>query len=152
MSRWSDAAAWARLLEQDGCPICRDGGPSVVIAELEASVVSMGEGATPLPGSCAVILRRHAVELHELEDDEAAALMRDLRRVSRVVQEATGAVKINLELHGNTIPHLHVHVFPRQVGDPFEHGPIDPRRLPVDVAGSRARHAEARARVRAALA
>jgi diadenosine tetraphosphate (Ap4A) HIT family hydrolase len=25
----------------------------------------------------------------------------------------------------NTLPHLHVHLFPRYKGDPFEEGPID---------------------------
>ena len=53
--------------------------------------------------------------------------MRDLQRVSKIVQEITGAVKLNYEIHGNTIPHLHVHLFPRYKGDPFEDGPINPR-------------------------
>ena len=35
-------------------------------------------------------------------------------------------VKMNYEIHGNTIPHLHVHLFPRFRGDPHEGGPIDP--------------------------
>jgi diadenosine tetraphosphate (Ap4A) HIT family hydrolase len=30
-------------------------------------------------------------------------------------------VKMNYEVHGNTIPHLHVHLFPRYAGDPYEH-------------------------------
>jgi hypothetical protein len=33
--------------------------------------------------------------------------------------------KMNYEIHGNTIPHLHMHLFPRFDGDPFEGGPID---------------------------
>jgi diadenosine tetraphosphate (Ap4A) HIT family hydrolase len=38
-------------------------------------------------------------------------------------------VKLNLEIHGNTLPHLHVHVFPRYIGDRFERGPIDPSQV-----------------------
>jgi len=34
------------------------------------------------------------------------------------------------EIHGDAIPHLHVHLYPRQVGDPFEGGPIDPCKPP----------------------
>jgi hypothetical protein len=30
------------------------------------------------------------------------------------------------EIHGNTLPHLHVHLFPRYNGDPFEDGPFNP--------------------------
>lgn len=47
--------------------------------------------------------------------------------VAEVVQKITGAVKLNYEIHGNTIPHLHVHLLPRYKGDPFEDGPINPR-------------------------
>jgi diadenosine tetraphosphate (Ap4A) HIT family hydrolase len=32
---------------------------------------------------------------------------------------------MNYEIHGNTIPHLHVHLFLRYKGDPFEGGPIN---------------------------
>nr|WP_228530657.1 MULTISPECIES: HIT family protein [Myxococcaceae] len=121
-------------MRPEGCPICQAGAPRDVLAELEASRVTMDEGA-PMRGYCCLVLRRHAVELHELEPPEAAAFMRDLQRLSRAVQEVTGAVKLNLELHGNTLPHLHVHVFPRYVGDPFEGGPIDPRRAGGPVYG-----------------
>jgi diadenosine tetraphosphate (Ap4A) HIT family hydrolase len=150
MSRWIDPEEWTRLLTPEGCPICRDRWPSSAIAELEVSSVARGESHGPLPGSCAVFLRRHAVELHELAPDEAAAYVRDLQRVSRAVQAASGAVKINLEIHGNTIPHLHTHVFPRYPGDPFQGSPINPRLL----AGSwtpPVEHAEVRRRVMAAL-
>ena len=43
------------------------------------------------------------------------------------MHEVTKAVKLNYEIHGNTIPHLHMHLFPRYVGDVFENRPIDPR-------------------------
>ena len=36
-------------------------------------------------------------------------------------------IEVNYEIHGNTVPHLHVHIFPRYIGDPFEGGPINPR-------------------------
>jgi diadenosine tetraphosphate (Ap4A) HIT family hydrolase len=38
-------------------------------------------------------------------------------------------VKLNWEIHGNTIPHLHAHLFPRYVGDRFEGRPIDAREV-----------------------
>jgi diadenosine tetraphosphate (Ap4A) HIT family hydrolase len=79
-------------------------------------------------GYCCLVLKRHAVEVYELAAAEATALMRDLQQVARVLHEITGAVKLNYEIHGNTLPHLHVHLFPRYRGDPFESGPIDPKR------------------------
>lgn len=81
------------------------------------------------------VSRTHAVELHDLPEEDAAAFMRDARRVSRALIAATGAVKLNYEIHGNTLPHLHMHFFPRYRGDRFEGQPIDPRRVAQPVYG-----------------
>ena len=48
--------------------------------------------------------------------------------VAEAAGRATGAAKLNYEIPGNTIPHLHMHLFPRFRGDPFADGPIDARR------------------------
>ena len=40
-----------------------------------------------------------------------------------VPREFVLSVKMNYEVHGNTIPHLHMHFFPRYPGDPFEGAP-----------------------------
>lgn len=130
MSKWTDPEVWAGLVGGEACPICRDGGPTNAIAELEVCTVAMGEGSAALPGTCALFLRRHAVELHDLSPEEGAAFMRDVQRLSRALLQATGAVKMNCEVHGNTIPHLHMHFYPRYPGDPFENAPIDPRLPP----------------------
>ncbi len=127
MSKWN-SSEWEALCSGEACPICLQGQPQGIVAELEATYLTSGEVA-PMRGSGCLVLKRHAVELHELSPEEAAALMRDLQRAGRAIQEITGAVKMNYELHGNTIPHLHVHIFPRYRGDPFENGPIDPRRI-----------------------
>ena len=79
-----------------------------------------------MPGYVCLVSRVHAVELHDLTDAQAHAFIQDVRKVSRAVSRATGAVKLNYEIHGNVLPHLHMHFFPRHVGDPFEGKPIDP--------------------------
>lgn len=86
-----------------------------VVAELEASWLTMPERG-PMPGYACLVFRRHAVELHDLSEAEGAAFMRANQRVSRVVADITDAVKLNYEVHGNTVPHLHMHIFPRYVG------------------------------------
>ena len=50
-----------------------------------------------------------------------------MRKVSRAVAAVTRAVKMNYEIQGNSIPHLHMHFFPRYRGDRFEGQPINPR-------------------------
>lgn len=126
MSKWN-TSEWEALCSGEACPICLQGRPRGIVAELEVTHLTCGEAA-PMRGYACLVLRRHAVELHELAAEEASALMRDLQRAGRAIQEITGAVKMNYEIHGNTIPHLHVHIFPRYRGDSFEGSPIDPRR------------------------
>lgn len=132
MSNWTDPEKWERFLRAESCPVCLRGRPPDVLAELEASYLMAGEDA-PMRGYCFFMLKRHAVELYELSPEEGAAFMRDVQRASRAVHEITGAVKLNYEIHGNTIPHLHLHLFPRYVGDAFEHQPINPRSVKIPV-------------------
>lgn len=129
MSTWRDSDRWAAWLRGDDCPICGNIGvkDETVVAELDVSRVMMPETGAPMRGYVWIPVRRHVVELYELEPAEGAAFMRDVQRVSRAVAAATGAVKLNYEIHGNTVPHLHLHLFPRYVGDRFEGGPIVPR-------------------------
>jgi diadenosine tetraphosphate (Ap4A) HIT family hydrolase len=96
------------------------------VAKLEASWVTMQEAAA-IRGYLCLVSQVHAVELHDLADATATAFMRDARRVSKALAAATGAVKLNYEIHGNSLPHLHMHFFPRYRGDRFEGQPINPR-------------------------
>jgi diadenosine tetraphosphate (Ap4A) HIT family hydrolase len=77
------------------------------------------------------VLKPHVVEIYELSDEDAAAFMRDVKVASLALKNVTGAVKLNYEIHGNSIPHMHLHLWPRQMGDPFEGGPIDWRRKSI---------------------
>jgi diadenosine tetraphosphate (Ap4A) HIT family hydrolase len=149
VSLWADPAAWQHRRSAEACVICRQGMPNDILAELETSWVTVNEDA-PMRGYACLVLRRHAVELHDLTEAEGAAFMRDVRRVSAAVQAVTAAIKLNYEVHGNSIPHLHMHFLPRYPGDPFEGGPIDPKAVsqPVYAPGEVATF---RARLRAAL-
>jgi diadenosine tetraphosphate (Ap4A) HIT family hydrolase len=150
MSLWNDPERWAALCSGAACPICRQSEPLDVVAKLEASWVTMQESA-PVPGYVCLVSHTHAVDLHDLPEPAASAFMRDARRVSRAVASATGAVKMNYEIHGNSIPHLHIHFFPRYRGDRFEGQPINPKLVvqPVYAAGE---FEKARAAFLAALA
>jgi diadenosine tetraphosphate (Ap4A) HIT family hydrolase len=125
MSKWN-SSDWDNLRSGIGCPICLSGQPNGVAHDLGATYLTSQADAA-MRGYCCVVMKRHAVELDELSEAEAAALMSDVRRVAGVLREITNCVKLNYEIHGNTIPHLHVHLYPRYRGDPFEGGPIDIR-------------------------
>lgn len=120
MSKW-DSPEWEALLSGEACPICQRGKPFGIVAELETSYLTSGRDGV-MCGHCTLVLRRHAVELCDLSREEACAFMKDLQRSAQAIQETTEAVKMNYEIHGNTLPHLHVYLFPRYRGDPFEEG------------------------------
>lgn len=109
------------------CPICAAGGPRDIVAELPAAWVTASAPA-PLPGYACVVAKRHVVEPFELPAEELAAFFADAMAAARVLSSVFAAAKMNYEIHGNTIPHLHMHLYPRYPGDPFEGEPIDPRR------------------------
>jgi diadenosine tetraphosphate (Ap4A) HIT family hydrolase len=126
MNSWNDPSRWVALCSGATCPICVCGEPQDIVATLEASWVTMQEAA-PVRGYVCLVSLIHAVELHDLADRTATGFMRDARRVSKALATATGAVKLNYEIHGNSLPHLHMHFFPRYRGDQFEGQPINPR-------------------------
>ena len=126
MAEWTNPDRWSALCSGAGCPICQRGEPLDIVATLSVSWVTM-HVAPPVRGYVCLVSKIHAVELHDLAEDTAAAFMQDARRVSKSLSYVTGAVKINYEIHGNSIPHLHMHFFPRYRGDQFEGAPINPK-------------------------
>ena len=61
---------------------------------------------------------RHVAEPTELSDEESDAYWEELLRVGRALEEHLKPVKLNYELLGNSLPHLHTHVMPRYADDP----------------------------------
>ena len=47
--------------------------------------------------------------------------------VARAIDEVLRPAKLNYEIHGNTIEHLHLHLYPRFDGDSFTGRAIEPR-------------------------
>ncbi len=124
---WSDPEEWAWRRKAEGCVICRDGASLDILSETSSCwVTAAPEGA--LPAYVCVVARAHVVEPYELPPSEQAVFWQDAMTAARAVAEVARPVKMNYEIHGNTLPHLHLHLFPRQVDDPYVGGPIDPRR------------------------
>jgi len=123
---WSAPAEWAKRRTADGCVICRSGGPLDVIAELPSCWVTAPRTA-PLPGYVCVVARRHVNEPFEMDSEEQSRFWQEAMVVALSVASVVQPIKMNYEIHGNTLPHLHLHLFPRYSDDPYVGGPIDPR-------------------------
>lgn len=139
MSFHHDLPTWRAMCSPDGCPVCRgDASPSDLVTIVETSTTwLMAQPTVCLRGTCFLLAKPHAVELHDLCESDLLSFMKDVQSAARALLRVTGAVKINYEIHGNTVPHLHLHLFPRYMDDPFPGAPIDYRRTkpPVYEAG-----------------
>lgn len=124
---WTDPETWAERLTPEGCPFCPL-VPRDAYVELITSWALIPKEAV-LPGYVLVVSKTHVIEPYELSPDEGSQFWADAMLAARAVASVVRPVKVNYEIHGNTIPHLHLHIFPRFVGDPFERTPIDPHRV-----------------------
>jgi len=104
------------------------------IADLPASVALLGYDQT-YRGYTLIVARRHATELFHLREPESTQYFQDMLRVARAIANAFQPRKLNYELLGNAVPHLHWHVFPRYADDPDPRRPVwnptRPARPPV---------------------
>jgi histidine triad (HIT) family protein len=131
------------------CGILAGEEPASVVAADErvvafADILPVGEGHT------LVVPRRHAVGLHDLDPEDAAAMMRLGQRIASAQRRAGLAEGVNLFLAdgmvaGQEVFHAHLHVLPRREGDAL--------RLQVDYAPPPSRETldEVAARLRDAL-
>jgi len=74
-------------------------------------------------GWTVIVLQRHATELFHLSPDERAQLMEEVTAVAKALAQVYDAKKINYELLGNQLPHIHWHIIPRLANDP---APLEP--------------------------
>ncbi len=93
------------------------------IAELPASYLILGD-AQFYRGYCVMLAKRHASEIFLMPEDEARALLDEMRLVAEAIAAVTRPFKMNYECLGNQEAHVHWHLFPRYEDD-------DLRRMPV---------------------
>lgn len=115
----------------DHCPCCSsepmpDG--DIDIKEFKYSFVTAERKAQgKLFGKCHVLIKKHYVNIEDIPYDEMSGFMSEVQLVGKALRKVTGATKINYEIHANSIPHIHCHLFPRYLDDDFPSGPIDYR-------------------------
>jgi diadenosine tetraphosphate (Ap4A) HIT family hydrolase len=108
----------------DDCPVCAGRWPrrDHRIADLDRSIAYLHEDQF-FPGWTVLVLKRHATELFQLGREERAELIEEVSAVAQALAGAFKALKLNYELLGNLVAHIHWHVVPRLPGDPAPRGP-----------------------------
>src|SRR5229473_443094 len=79
----------------------------------------------PVRGYVCVVSKRHVVEPFDLPADDRVEFWLDAMAVARRVAEVMQPIKMNYEIHGNTLPHLRMRLYPRTPGDPFVGRPLN---------------------------
>lgn len=116
-------------MSTDECPFCRKlASPEAlsadeVVWQFPHSVALLGPWQSYL-GYCILISRRHATELVHLPVDERRAYFDEMCQLAAALETCFRPRKLNYELLGNQVPHLHWHLFPRYDDDPERLKPV----------------------------
>jgi predicted kinase/diadenosine tetraphosphate (Ap4A) HIT family hydrolase len=116
-------ADWSRLVRGEGCAMCADGRAEVAHGSSRIFAGSVSDAYlvrndVGQRGYCVVIWRgRHVADPTELSHEEASTYFDEVLRVGRAIEGHYQPIKMNFEMLGNSLPHLHTHVIPRYLDD-----------------------------------
>jgi diadenosine tetraphosphate (Ap4A) HIT family hydrolase len=107
------------------CPMCRrwDDESDLRVAELEHSFVVLNRDQF-FPGYTLLFTKQHVTELFHLDMAVRGGLMEEVSRVAEALFTLFQPDKINYELLGNMVPHIHWHLVPRHSDEPLWPRPI----------------------------
>jgi diadenosine tetraphosphate (Ap4A) HIT family hydrolase len=97
--------------------------PELRIAELEHCYLTLNRDQF-FPGYCLLFTRDHVTELFHLPPAMRQGVMEEVSRVAAALFALYRPTKINYELLGNMVPHMHWHLVPRRADDPLWPRPI----------------------------
>ncbi len=105
-------------LSGTACSLCAEGRPEEQAGRIRFFSSAFSDGYLHLRGvqrGYAVVIWRghHVVEPTDLSEEEAAAFWFDVLRVGRAMQVVYRPLKMNYQVLGNRIPHLHWLLAPR---------------------------------------
>jgi diadenosine tetraphosphate (Ap4A) HIT family hydrolase len=119
--KWKNPKEWARLKAGLDCPMCLESGLDenshiFKVIELKRSIVRLNKNQH-MSGWTTLVLKRHATELFELEQEERAEFWNEVSLTAKALNDIYHPAKINYCIWGNIMPHLHCHLFPRSFDD-----------------------------------
>jgi len=97
------------------CPLCDIKNENIIYKDDFLRVILVDE----IPGFVRVIVNKHIKEFSELSDEEAINLTLFIKKLEKGILKALNPDKINIVSLGNMVPHLHIHIIPRYVNDPW---------------------------------
>ncbi len=107
------------------CPMCSKWfqEPDLRIAEFDHCYLLLNRDQF-FAGYCFVLTKSHVTELFHLDRQTRSAVMEEVNMVAETLFRIFRPDKINYELLGNMVPHMHWHLVPRFATDPLWPKPI----------------------------
>ncbi len=109
----------------DSCLMCTkwDDEPELRITELGHCYVLLNRDQF-FPGYTFVFTKKHVTELFHLDPETRRTVMEEVTATAAALYTLFKPDKINYELLGNMVPHIHWHLVPRFRSDPLWPRPI----------------------------
>src|SRR6476620_5763738 len=106
------------MVRGDDCPLCAELASDEVanaygytVADLTRSRLRLAANQW-VPGYCILISHVHVREPFELDATDRHAYFDDLMVVGRAIERVYTPIKLNFQLLGHAVPHLHCHITP----------------------------------------
>lgn len=111
-------------METVACPFCSQPHERPLIAESDLAF-ALFDLYPVSPGHALIIPKKHMSSYFDLDEQHQAACMRLLNRVREIVTERHRPDGFNVGINigaaaGQTVPHVHIHLIPRYLGDVAE--------------------------------
>lgn len=108
------------LPQTEGCPFCVPGDQQVAFRA--PGVLGIWDGFPVSEGHLLIVPTRHAARWDELSGTEQSALLGGVDRGRALLKGLFGPDAFNVGYNdgpaaGQTVPHFHIHIIPRRVGD-----------------------------------
>lgn len=107
------------------CPMCSrwQDDAEMRVAELKHCYILLNRDQF-FPGYTLVFAREHVTELFHLDAAGRRGVIEELSRVAAALDRVYRPAKMNYELLGNMVPHMHWHLVPRFTADALWPRPI----------------------------
>lgn len=98
------------------CKIASGEIPTKKIYE-DGDVIAFPDREPKTPGHTLLIPKEHHVWFQDLPDKLSDHLFRIAKSIAKELKAKNGADYVHLSIVGKDVPHVHVHLMPRKLGD-----------------------------------
>lgn len=129
MTKWNIDQSWYDRISGKSCKLCdelkhgEETSMGLVVSEMRVCRWILAKNQY-IRGYSILVLAEHRIELFELDRETRHQFMDDISDVTRILSDTLSPIKINVEMQGNVVPHLHCHVKPRFAADTPGHARI----------------------------